>query len=74
MISTLEYAAEANAASLQNYPKCICKSDQHKVHVLKDNGPLCGGGKGGARVAAWQTDIGPINCGACLAIIERSKE
>lgn len=72
MISTLDHAP--TAAPLQSYPKCICKSEEHRVHALEDDGPLCGGGHGGSRVQEWQTDIGPINCGACLSIIARRNQ
>lgn len=70
MISLLEYAP--TAAPLANIPKCVCKSEKHKVHALGTGGvPLCGGGHQAKSVSAWQTDIGPINCASCLAIINR---
>lgn len=47
----------------------ICKTEFHKVHaVCADGTPLCGGGHKAKSANAWQADIGPVNCEACLKI------
>ena len=50
----------------------ICKTEFHKVHAKRADGtPLCGGGGYQAKSSpAWQEDIGPVNCAACLKIKE----
>lgn len=49
----------------------ISKSEQHKIHAVRADGqPLCGGGFMARSSRAWQNDIGPINCAACLKIKE----
>jgi len=49
----------------------ISKSEYHKVHAVRADGqPLCGGGFKARAANAWQQDIGPINCAACLKIKE----
>lgn len=72
MISTLEHAAAG--ARQHSLPRCICKSDRHKVHVLEGDRPLCGGGNGAKAMSSWQTDIGPINCARCLEILNRREQ
>jgi hypothetical protein len=50
--------------------KGVCKSERHKVHAERENGtPLCGGGYQAKSSPAWQADIGPVNCAACLTIM-----
>jgi hypothetical protein len=52
--------------------KGVTKSERHRVHAIRTDGaPLCGGGFQAKSAPAWQDDIGPVNCGACLAILER---
>ncbi len=52
--------------------KGITKSEHHKVHAVRGDGrPLCGGGFLAKSAPAWQDDIGPVNCSACLGIMER---
>ncbi|HEV2692259.1 MAG TPA: hypothetical protein VG347_05130 [Verrucomicrobiae bacterium] len=52
--------------------KGVTKSAHHKVHAERPDGtPLCGGGHQAKSAYAWQADIGPVNCEACLGIIER---
>lgn len=49
----------------------ICKTAAHKVHAVRTDGtPLCGGGHLAKSAPAWQADIGPVNCAACLKIKE----
>ena len=49
----------------------ICKTEHHKVHATRTDGtPLCGGGFQAKSAPAWQADIGPVNCAACLKIKE----
>lgn len=49
----------------------ISKSELHKVHAVRADGtPLCGGGFQAKSAPAWQADIGPVNCAACLRIKE----
>jgi hypothetical protein len=49
---------------------CACKTVTHKVHAINRAGrPICGGGRNARAAAAWQTDIGPVTCEHCLAII-----
>lgn len=49
----------------------ICKTEFHKVHAKREDGsPLCGGGFMAKSAPAWQEDIGPVNCAACLKIKE----
>jgi hypothetical protein len=49
----------------------ISKSERHKIHAVRGDGqPLCGGGFMAKSSRAWQNDIGPINCAACLKIKE----
>ena len=71
MISLLE-AISPTSRTLLSMPKCISKAEKLKVHAMSSGGtPLCGGGHQAKSVTQWQTDIGPINCGACLAIISK---
>ena len=72
MMSLLE-AISPTARQLLLMPrKGLSKSEKHKVHAERENGqPLCGGGFQARRAYAWQSDIGPVNCDACLGIIER---
>lgn len=52
--------------------KGVTKSEHHKIHAETAEGkPLCGGGHRALRVTEWQADIGPVNCAACLGIMER---
>lgn len=51
--------------------KGIVKTERHKVHAIHRERPLCGGGFQAKSAPAWQDDIGPVNCGACLAILEK---
>jgi hypothetical protein len=53
--------------------KGIVKTEHHKVHAIscKNSMPLCGGGYQAKSVVMWQEDIGPVNCRACLGILER---
>jgi hypothetical protein len=51
----------------------LVKPGQHVVHLESNGRPLCGGGYGAASTD-WQTDIGPSNCKACLAIARRTTE
>lgn len=49
----------------------VCKTEFHKVHAMRGDGtPLCGGGFQAKSAPAWQADIGPVNCAACLRIKE----
>jgi hypothetical protein len=51
----------------------VCKTEFHKVHARRADGtPLCGGGFMAKSAPAWQDDIGPVNCAACLKIKEGS--
>ena len=51
--------------------KGVTKSEHHKVHAIRGDGaPLCGGGFRAKSARAWQDDIGPVNCGACLQILQ----
>jgi len=69
---TLLEAISPTARQLLAQPVCATKKPGSKVHALRaDNHPLCGGGYGGKQVTHWQQDIGPVNCRACLAILER---
>jgi len=48
----------------------ISKSELHRVHAERlDGQPLCGGGYRAKQASAWQADIGPVNCSACLTIM-----
>lgn len=48
----------------------LSKSEKHKVHAERPDGmPLCGGGFRAKSSPAWQGDIGPVNCTACLTIM-----
>ena len=50
----------------------VTKSESHRVHAERPDGtPLCGGGFHAKRAPGWQADIGPVNCAACLGIMER---
>jgi len=41
-----------------------------KVHEVNgENRPVCGGGRGGRAVKAWQSDIGPANCKRCEQVL-----
>ena len=52
--------------------KGVTKSEHHKVHAERPDGaPLCGGGFRARKSPSWQADIGPVNCAACLGILER---
>ena len=52
--------------------KGVTKSEYHKVHAAREDGhPLCGGGHKAKSAPAWQDDIGPVNCEACLNIMAR---
>ena len=72
MTSLLE-AISPTARQLLMMPTAgISKSEHHKVHAVRaDGAPLCGGGFMAKSSPAWQNDIGPINCAACMGIIER---
>ena len=52
--------------------KGIVRTEHHKVHAIRcdDGKPLCGGGHKATYVVMWQDDIGPVNCAACLKILE----
>jgi len=52
--------------------KGIVRTEYHKVHAVRcaDGKPLCGGGHMATHVVIWQDDIGPVNCDACLTILE----
>jgi hypothetical protein len=55
---------------------CLIKiskgSKAMKVHTANgDNRPVCGGGRGGLAVRAWQQDIGPANCKRCKQVLEQ---
>lgn len=69
---TLLEAISPTARQLLMMPVAgISKSEHHKVHAVRSDGrPLCGGGFMARRANAWQEDIGPINCDACLKIKE----
>jgi hypothetical protein len=71
-ISLLE-AISPTARQLLLMPRRgLSKSEHHKVHAERQDGqPLCGGGFQARRPPSWQGDIGPVNCAACLGIIER---
>ncbi len=48
----------------------VSKSELHRVHAVRvDVRPLCGGGYRAKQSPAWQGDIGPVNCHACLTIM-----
>jgi|APCry1669192319_1035405.scaffolds.fasta_scaffold145757_1 hypothetical protein len=70
---TLLEAISPTARQLLLMPaRGVCKSELHKVHAMRADGtPLCGGGHKAKSAPSWQTDIGPVNCAACLAIKER---
>jgi hypothetical protein len=52
--------------------KGVTKSEKHRVHAERPDGtPLCGGGHLAKRTSEWQADIGPVNCDACLGIMDR---
>ena len=71
MTSLLE-AISPTARQLLLMPRRgLSKSEKHKVHAERPDGqPLCGGFQA-RQSPAWQGDIGPVNCAACLGIIER---
>jgi len=52
--------------------KGIVRTERHQVHAVRcaDGKPLCGGGHKATYVVMWQDDIGPVNCEACLTILE----
>jgi hypothetical protein len=70
---TLLEAISPTARQLLLMPaRGVCKTKHHKVHAVRADGtPLCGGGHMAKSAPAWQSDIGPVNCAACLAIKER---
>ena len=52
--------------------KIAMKRGAGKVHQSNgDNRPVCGGGRGGLSVKAWQSDIGPANCKRCEQVLEQ---
>lgn len=46
----------------------ITRGTTLRVHAIIEDRPLCGGGYR-ARSIQWQQDIGPVNCRACLKIL-----
>lgn len=70
---TLLEAISPTARQLLLMPSpVVCKTELHKVHAVRTDGtPLCGGGHRAKSSPAWQADIGPVNCAACLKIKER---
>ena len=68
---TLLEAISPTARQLLLMPhKGVSKSEKHKVHAERLDGlPLCGGGYLARQSPSWQGDIGPVNCCACLTIL-----
>ena len=72
MMTLLEAISPTARELLRVDPKCACKSELHKVHAVNHAGrPLCGGGRNWKSHGRSQLDLGPVNCAACLAIMER---
>lgn len=73
----MNYARKARCNEQRIYPppvKCVVKIVRHRralrVHQATAVGrPVCGGGKGGKSILAWQQDVGPCNCARCRQLI-----
>ena len=70
---TLLEAISPTARQLLMMPRTgITKAPKNRTHAVREDGrPLCGGGFQSSAVSQWQTDLGGVNCAACLGIIER---